>query len=106
MAAAVGKTEGMRGSVRAEWESESGGGTVQMQPGEGQGDPRRGALPGRRRPRGGRRPGHGVAPAGGPHRSVTAEKRRKRKIESVFSSLLKIAILTNLEADFGKTPIE
>jgi len=37
---------------------------------------------------------------------VTAEKRRKRKIESVFSPLLKIAILTNLEADFGKTPIE
>ena len=43
--------------------------------------------------------------AGGPHRSVTAGKWRKREIENVFSPLLRIAILTNLKAEFGKTPI-
>ena len=44
--------------------------------------------------------------AGGPHRSVRVGNRKNRKIKNVFSLLLKIAILTNLEAEFRKTPIE
>jgi len=37
--------------------------------------------------------------------SDRGKMEKEKKIECVFSSLLKIAILTNLEADFGKVSI-
>jgi len=37
---------------------------------------------------------------------VTVEKEKIKKIENVFSPLLKIAISSNLEAEFGEVVIE
>ena len=69
---------------------------------EAEGDPWRGALPARRRPRGGRILSAAGALDCGTHWSVTEGKLR---IGSVFSLVLKFAVLTHLEAEFGKSPI-
>jgi len=61
---------------------------------------------GDRRPRGFGRAGAGrsLGPNGPP--VSFCGKERKEQNKNVFPLTLKIAILTNLEAEFGKTPIE